>query len=114
MNKGDYVLATKYSDGDAGDSYCVGFYDGSFDHFGQTRHLVVDSEGKQFRHNGHRRCEPITADEGRWLIEHFSDFKMFETATDEHGEDVVVGWSLWDWLAYRRSQVSGAREHDSP
>lgn len=104
MTKGDYVLATKYSDGDPGDSHCVGFYDGVLDKVGGVeRHMVVDNNGKQFRMNGHRRVEPITDAEGRWLIAHFPEFKPFTHAVDEHGEDVLVGWSVWDWLAeYRR------------
>lgn len=105
MNKGDYVLATKYSDGDPGDSYCVGFYDGTLEKIGDTRYMVVDNNGKQFRNNGHRRVEPITDAEGRWMIERFPHFKPFERAQDEHGEDVLVGWSVWDWLAEcRRAQ----------
>lgn len=100
MNKGDYVLATKYSDGDPGDQYCVGWYDGSYDHFGTTRHLVNDGDGKPFRANGFRRCEPITDAEGRWLIERFPEFKPLEV--NEEGDD-LVGKSVWDWLLEVRS-----------
>lgn len=31
FSKGDYVLASKYHDGDTGDQYAVGFYDSQFD-----------------------------------------------------------------------------------
>jgi hypothetical protein len=115
MERGDYVLATKYADGDPGDSYCVGFYDGVLDNVaGLTRHLVVDGEGKQFRRNGHRRVEPITDAEGRWLIERFPYFKPFTTAQDEYGEDVVVGWSVWDWLAECRRASHNTEAARSP
>ena len=107
MKPGDYVLATKYSDGDPGDSYCIGFYDGTLEKIGETRHMVVNGLGKQFRNNGHRRCEPITDAEGRWLVEHFADFKPFEHGVDEHGEEVVVGWSVWDWLDHARASLNG-------
>lgn len=68
VEKGDYVLGTKYRDGDPYDGYAVGFYDGCFDHFGQTRHLVVDGEGKQFRANGFRRVERISSQLGEWIV----------------------------------------------
>lgn len=104
MNKGDHVLATKYDDGDPGDQYCVGYYNGSYDHLGTTRYLVVDGAGKSFRANGFRRCEAITADEARWLISHFSEFKPLtvqEGQDDE--EDKLVGKSVWDWLTECRA-----------
>jgi len=98
---GDYVVATKYSDGDPGDHYCTGFYVGSF----SDRHLVADSNGGLYRYNGFRRIEKVTPEEGTWMVEHFPDFKFFETKEDEFGEEVRVGWSVWDWLAYRRGQL---------
>ena len=65
---GAYVLATKYDDGDPGDHWAVGFYLGRFDHFGQTRHLVGDKDGKSFRANGFRRVGVIERDFGEWLL----------------------------------------------
>jgi len=103
LKPGDYVLATKYSDGDPGDHYCTGFYVGSCNHGGSARHLVADSNGALYRYNGFRRIEAIEADEGNWMVSHFSDFKYFECAEDEFGNDVVVGWSVWDWLSFCRS-----------
>ena len=64
----DYVLATKYRDGDAQDAWAIGFYSGAYDHFGTTRHLVVDSEGNQFRANGFRRVGKISKERGAWLV----------------------------------------------
>ena len=63
---GAYVLATKYEDGDPGDAWALGFYDGVRDE--QGRHYVKDSEGRQIRGNGFRRVARIRADVGRWLL----------------------------------------------
>jgi len=52
---GDYVLATKYLDGDPGDAWAVGYYDGNFDHYGTIRHLVKDDKGCNLRNSGFRR-----------------------------------------------------------
>ncbi len=87
MNKGDYVVATKYLDGDPGDQFCVGFYAGSYDHYGQMRHLVVDGECKNFRHNGFRRCETVSSERGSWLVEHMN---IIERYGDRY--------SVWDWV----------------
>ena len=65
MEHGDYVLATKYSDGDPCDQWAVGFYSGPTP---SDRHMVVDADGNQFRPGGFRRCEPITGDMGAWLL----------------------------------------------
>lgn len=81
---GDYVLATKYSDGDPGDQFAVGFYDRSFYHFGQERHLVVDNDGNQFRANGFRRVDRISHERGCWLVAHFPEIEK-------------SGRSLWWW-----------------
>lgn len=62
---GDYVLATKYSDGDPCDHFYVGFVSG-YTHHG--RYLIVDNEGKNQRANGFRRVEKITHEEGAALV----------------------------------------------
>lgn len=64
---GAYVLATKYSDGDPGDAWALGFYDGVRDD--QGRHYVKNSKGEQIRGNGYRRVRAIRPDVGRWLLE---------------------------------------------
>lgn len=86
VTKGDYVVATKYADGDPGDQFCVGFYDGSFEHAGQTRHLVIDSEGKNFRHNGFRRVARVGKERGQWMVSHL-----------EHIEEMKDRFSVWHW-----------------
>lgn len=61
---GDYVLATKWSDGDPCDHFCVGFFAGK----DRDRYKVVDSDGNLFRGNGFRRCEIITQKEGESIL----------------------------------------------
>lgn len=61
---GDYVLATKWSDGDPGDNWALGFYAGEND----GRHYVKDSDGQQLRGNGFRRVARIREDVGHWLL----------------------------------------------
>jgi hypothetical protein len=68
MKKGDYVLATKYADGDPFDGYAVGWYDGTLAER-TDRHLVVGSDGAQYRRNGFRRVERITDELGRWIVQ---------------------------------------------
>jgi hypothetical protein len=72
---GDYVLATKYSDGDPGDPWALGFYAGELDMGNDQceikvarRHLVNDSSGKSIRPNGYRRVARIRKDVGAWLL----------------------------------------------
>jgi hypothetical protein len=86
LQTGVYTLATKYSDGDGGDSFAIGFYAGSYDHFGETRHLVVDKDGKQFRANGFRRVARIGKRRGAWIVAHFG-----------YIEDMKDRFSVWHW-----------------
>ena len=73
---GEYVLATKYMDGDPQDHWCVGFYAGiTASHYSPPRFDVVDGDGNQFRGNGFRRIEKITPERGKWLLKHASDIE---------------------------------------
>ena len=63
---GDYVLATKYIDGDPCDQWCIGFVSEHWPN--KKRWLVRDSEGNNFRHNGFRRAETITAEAGEGIL----------------------------------------------
>lgn len=90
LSKGDYVVATKYNDGDPGDQFCIGFYDIFYDHYGSIRHLVVDSNGKQFRHNGFRRVAKVGAKRGEWMVRNVA---VIELLRDRY--------SVWHW--YRAS-----------
>ena len=86
IQKGEYVLATKWSDGDPQDHWCVGFLDrveGVEEK--RIRYFVVDSDGEQFRANGFRRIARITAEFGKYLIEHSREIEL-------------SGRSLWERL----------------
>lgn len=68
---GDYVMATKYSDGDPLDHWAVGFFAGlTSEHYFSPRYDVVDGDGKLFRGNGFRRVKKISAARGEWLVQH--------------------------------------------
>jgi len=62
--RGDYVLATKFSDGDPCDHFFVGFFR-KMSNCG--RYLVEDNEGKLPRSQGFGRCERISERVGRAL-----------------------------------------------
>lgn len=66
LEVGDYVVATKYHDGDPGDHFAVGFIAAAVGL--PDRHLVVDSVGQPFRANGFRRARRITAETGATLV----------------------------------------------
>lgn len=73
--KGDYVLATKYNDGDPLDGYGIGFFDSYLAKGSGHRYMVVGSDGRQFRGNGFRRCERISDELGHWLVKHRPAFE---------------------------------------
>ena len=85
LKSGDYVLATKYSDGDPGDHWAVGFFVGMLPKAGGDRFKVADEDGKLFRGNGFRRAEKISAERGQWLLERA---KEIESSIQ----------SLWNWV----------------
>lgn len=88
LEAGDYVLATKWGDGDPGDQWAVGFFTGMLPNESCDRYMVADADCKQFRGNGFRRVKKISAERGRWLLEHKQDI--------EYG-----GRSLWWWVRAR-------------
>jgi len=92
---GDYVLATKYRDGDPCDHFCVGFYSGILG----DRYLVVDENKNQFRTNGFRRCERISKRVGEVLV------KCMPTIGDKPGP------SIWYWRYHpdRLMEMCGGR-----
>jgi hypothetical protein len=67
FQKGDYVLATKYHDGDPGDHFCIGLYDHEMP-YDPPRHHIVDSAGNPFRGNGFRRVARVTKEKGEWFV----------------------------------------------
>ena len=93
--KGEYVLATKYSDGDPRDHWAVGF----FDRTEGDRHFIVGNDGQQLRANGFRRIGHITPEKGAWLLKNSRDIEMF-------------GRSVWGFArrSCRTFPISHARE----
>jgi hypothetical protein len=69
-----------------GDQFCIGFYNGFYDHYGQTRYLVVDTNGQSFRHNGFRRVRHVGAKRGKWMVD---NIKLIEQLRDR--------FSVWHW-----------------
>lgn len=76
LELGDYVLATKYSDGDPQDQWCVGFYAGVLEKTTEERFLVVDEKGVSFRGNGFRRIKKISHDRGCWIIKNMEEISI--------------------------------------
>lgn len=71
----DYILATKYSDGDPNDPWEVGFYAGEM-YYGMPgngkasiRYFVKDSSGKVGRMNGYRRIKKLTCEQGQSILD---------------------------------------------
>ena len=93
LNKGDYVVATKYSDGDPKDQFCIGFFDSMTQH-ANSRYIVVDGEGRRFRNNGFRRARRIRQSVGKKLVD---NLKMIEESDR----------SVWSFVRQYE------REHDS-
>ena len=92
--RGDYVLATKYADGDPCDHFYVGFFrEMLVDRYGKTtdRYLVDDGKGQLARANGFRRCERISQRVGTALC----------AAMPIIGD--VRGKSVWYWRRHVRA-----------
>lgn len=116
LKPGDYVLATKYSDGDPGDQWAVGWFTGmlpkgSMEDASQWRYEVADADGKQFRGNGFRRCERITPEQGKYLCDNTATLESMigQFYYDDDGNK--QGLSVWDFLAQMPSPTVGA-EHE--
>jgi hypothetical protein len=62
---GVYTFATKWGDGDPGDPWGFGFYDGER----HDRHFIVGNDGKQIRAGGYRRAAEADGKIGALLLE---------------------------------------------
>jgi hypothetical protein len=94
----DYVLATKYSDGDPCDHFCVGVVKRIMEEYSPERYDIADALGKSFRGNGFRKVKKITQGEGEELA------KIFPEISDQPGR------SLWWHLAeIKKNPRSGER-----
>lgn len=88
---GDYVLATKYKDGDPMDPFCVGRVTAIY----HDRYDVMFWSGDIDVERSYRRVHKITPDEGAELI------SLFPEISDQLG-----GPSLWTHLKkIRRSKL---------
>ena len=64
----DYVLATKYSDGDSQDHWAIGFYAGQIEGYDPPRYDIKDINGESFRYNGFRKVKKISVSEGNHIL----------------------------------------------
>ena len=101
VKRGDYVVATKYRDGDPGDEFCIGFYDECYKNGSSTRHLVLDSEGKQFRNNGFRRVARVGSRRGEWMVAHVA-----------HIERMKDRFSVWHWYRAPWSELESVNVNE--
>ena len=113
LQKGDYVLATKWHDGDSRDQWCCGFFEGMTGRDNQ-RYDVVDSEGRLFRNNGFRRCEKIHPAIGKYLIEksqYISAIKLplWEYIASEIHSTSIENYDYEQSSQTRQSRYGGSR-----
>jgi hypothetical protein len=92
---GDYVLATKFADGDPCDHFCVGFVTRVNDIEGRV--FVTNGDGVSFRANGFRRAEVISPEEGAAIVAAMPQF------CDK------PGLSLWKRLRGIRAAKAGEK-----
>ena len=91
------MLATKYSDGDPQDHWCVGYFKGiTAPHYDPPRYDVIDNDGNQFRGNGFRRVEKISAERGAWMLSRVREIEL-------------SGRSVWH---FARCRMSEQNAHD--
>jgi len=83
LKKGDYVIATKYEDGDPKDHFAVGFFDSMTWH---GRYNIVNDAGELFRHNGFRKVKKISQELGAKIVSHIKDIEQSDR-------------SVWDWVS---------------
>lgn len=74
LEKGDYVLVTKWGDGCPGDHWFVGFFD-EYDAV-KERYHVIDNQGKSPRGNGFRRIKKITQKRGQFILDNMENIEM--------------------------------------
>lgn len=77
MKIGDYVLASKYTDGDPRDQWCLGFYAGltNAQKYNPPRYDVKNVNGEQYRGNGFRRVEKISRRRSAFILQNKSEIE---------------------------------------
>ncbi len=99
---GDYVLASKYRDGDPQDHWCIGFYKEPYLHCGyDQRHIIVDANGQPFRANGFRRVKKISKERGSWMLK---NARIIETS----------GMSVWHFARCSMKPHNAQAERPGP
>lgn len=93
LKSGDYVLATKWSDGDPQDHWFVGVYEYCDE---RGRHYILDSDGRNVRGNGFRRAQKITPERGEWIL---SQIEKIQNSNR----------SLWYWARASMSKAGVIR-----
>lgn len=74
LKKGDYVLATRWSDGDPLDPWAVGFIDYKV----KDRYQLVDDNGKKIGgFAGFRRAQKIPPDLGAYILDNAEAIEQF-------------------------------------
>jgi hypothetical protein len=77
IRKGDYVLGTKYRDGDPRDGFAVGFASEQCLSFGLSRLVIVDNSGAVIGlANGFRRVKKISSERGNWIVRHLGEIEQ--------------------------------------
>lgn len=66
---GDYVLGTKYADGDSGDPWAIGFLSAVHCTPIGQRYIVSHADGTPIRPGGYRHVRRISFERGKWLLE---------------------------------------------
>lgn len=96
---GDYVLATKWSDGDPKDPWAIGVvsYVGGKAEKGTLRYYMVPGVGVY--NTGYRKCQVITPEQGKWIL----DLK-----------DAIESdqYSIWWWLENIPNQSTNTQSVD--
>jgi hypothetical protein len=98
IKDGEYVLATKYRDGDPKDQWAVGFLKSRLKRYTPERYAIVDGEGMAFRNNGFRRIERLTHAVGKAIV---ANSEIIEQSSH----------SLWWW---KRKYVAMYKSKERP
>lgn len=109
LTKGDYVLATKYDDGDPGDPWAIGFYSEPGPPAGdRARYRVTLADGSiLYGPNGFRRVRRgLREDVGRWLLES-------ATALERSPPGTVNLWTMLTTTAFHDDSENTAGAADS-
>jgi hypothetical protein len=90
---GDYVLATKWQDGNSKDHWHVGY----FSKEDQGRYFVNDSNGKCVRPSGFRKCQKIHPAIGAYLIENSDAISSIKLDLWEYIQSHVHNTAIENW-----------------